>query len=306
VAEHEDYGMRLIGMMPCRNEDWVLSLSARAALRWCDALVILNHASTDRTADIISGLCKEFPGRIDSFSVSDGEWREMDQRQALLEFARRFEPTHLAIIDADEVLTGNLLGQIRVAVEALPRGSMLQLPGYNLRGGLDRYHANGIWGQRWFSVAYIDDPRLGWRGDRFHQREPGGAFALRWMQRFAQGQGGVMHLWGASERRLRAKHAAYKMIETLRWPNKPKAQIEQLYSLAFVPAANRDFEQDWRYADVPAEWWQPYGALRSSVELEAAPWQEEMCRKLLAEHGAERFAGLDLLGVCGDVLAEAR
>jgi hypothetical protein len=298
--------MRLIGMMPCRNEDWVLGLSARAALMWCDALVILNHASTDRTSEIIYELRIEFPGRVHSFPTRDEQWHEMDHRQALLDFARSFVPTHLAIIDADEVLTGNLLDDIRAVVEAMPPGWMLQLPGYNLRGGLDRYHANGIWGQRWFSVAYVDDKRLGWSGDRFHQREPGGAFALRWMQRFGQGRGGVMHLWGASERRLRAKHAAYKMIETLRWPNKPKAEIDQLYSLAFVPAANRNFEQEWRYADVPKEWWQPYGALRSSVELEAVPWQEEMCRKLLAEHGAGRFAGLDLLGVCGDVMAEAR
>jgi hypothetical protein len=292
--------MRLIGMMPCRNEDWVLSLSARAALRWCDALAILDHVSTDRTPQIIDELRTEFPGRVHSFRTSDSEWHEMEHREALVQFARSYAPTHLAIIDADEVLTGNLLESIRTTVEAMPRGWMLQLPGYNLRGGLDRYHANGIWGHRWFSVAYIDDPRLGWRGDRFHQREPGGAFALRWMQRVSQGHGGVMHLWGASERRLRAKHAAYKMIETLRWPNKPKAEIEQLYSLAFAPAANRNFEQDWRYADVPAEWWEPYGALRSMVELEAVPWQEEMCRKLLAEHGAERFAGLDLLGVVGE------
>lgn len=293
--------MRLIGMMPCRNEDWVLGLSARAALLWCDALAILDHASTDRTAEIIDELRIEFPGRVMSFPEPNGEWHEMEQRQALLEFARQFEPTHLAIIDADEVLTGNLLDRMRIAVEAMPRGRMLQLPGYNLRGGLDRYHANGIWGQRWFSVAYADDPRLGWRGDCFHKREPSApSIALRMMQPFGQQQGGVMHLWGASERRLRAKHAAYKMIETLRWPAKPKTLIERLYSLAFDPAMNRDFAQEWHFADVPAEWWQPYGALRASVELEAVPWQEAMCRELLAEHGSDRFAGLDLLGVCGE------
>jgi hypothetical protein len=40
--------MKLIGLMPVRGEDWILGLSARAALMWCDELVILLHSCTDR------------------------------------------------------------------------------------------------------------------------------------------------------------------------------------------------------------------------------------------------------------------
>ena len=32
--------MKLVGIMPVRNEDWCLDLTARAALMWCDELVI--------------------------------------------------------------------------------------------------------------------------------------------------------------------------------------------------------------------------------------------------------------------------
>jgi hypothetical protein len=295
--------MRLIGMMPCRNEDWCLALSARAALMWCDALVILNHASMDDTEPIIDELMVEFPGRVIAVIDRDPSWREMEHRQRILNTAREKGATHLAICDSDEVLSANLLGTIRVHIESMAPGWLLQLPGYNLRGGLDRYHANGIWGQRWFSTAFRDDARLGWSGDRFHQREPGG-WPMRQHRPIMQGQGGIMHLWGASERRLRAKHAAYKMIEALRWPAKSHAEIDRLYNLAFVPSANMQFDQTWRYADVPENWWQPYSDLRSCVKLDAVPWQEEMCRRLHVEHGAERFAGLDLFGVCSEVALE--
>jgi hypothetical protein len=297
--------MRLIGMMPCRNEDWILGLSVRAALMWCDALVILNHASTDKTAEIVCEVQAQFPGRVHCFSDSDQQWREMDHRQELLNVSRACGATHLAIIDADEVLTGNLLDSIRTHIESMPRGCILQLPGYNLRGGLDRYHANGIWGQRWFSTAFQDDPLLGWSGDRFHQREPGGK-VMHQVRDIMQGQGGIMHLWGASERRLIAKHAAYKMIETLRWPDKSKQEIDRLYNLAFVPSANMQCDQNWRYAAVPAEWWAPYSDLLSCVKLDAVPWQEEMCRTFHVEHGADRFAGLDLFGVAEPIHAGAR
>jgi hypothetical protein len=112
-----------------------------------------------------------------------------------------------------------------------------------------------------------------------------------------------MHLWGLDERRLRAKHAAYKMIETLRWPNKSRAEINRIYSQAFDPAANRQFDQNWQYANVPASWWEPYGSLMQYLRADAVPWQEDECRKLYAQHGAERFSGLDLLGVCEMVAA---
>jgi hypothetical protein len=59
-----------------------------------------------------------------------------------------------------------------------------------------------------------------------------------------QGKGGIMHLWGLNERRLIAKHAAYKMTETLRWPNKPRSEIDRMYSLAFDPSQGPTLRTD--------------------------------------------------------------
>jgi hypothetical protein len=285
--------MRLVGMMPCRSEDWVLGLSARVALLWCDSLVILNHASDDRTGAILDELQREYRGRVIIMEISGPEWLEMVHRQALLNLARTSEATHLAIVDADEILTGNLLGTIRDVIQSMDAGSILQLPGYNLRGGITRYHANGIWGNRWFSVAFMDDPRLCWDGDRFHQREPMGKM-LQPYRPMRQGQGGIMHLWGVSERRLRAKHCAYKMIETLRWPQKPRSDIDLLYDLAFTPSAAPQFDQHWSFAETPADWWQSYLPLMQYLDVDAEPWQESDCERLRQLHGDDRFAGLDL------------
>lgn len=288
--------MKLVGMMPARNEDWVLALSARAALRWCDALVIFDHASTDGTIAIIDELMREYGDRVTAFGSIDSQWNEMEHRQGMLEVARESGASHLAIIDADEVLTGNLAERMRSMVESLSRGFILQLPGYNLRGGIDSYHSTGIWSDRWFSVAFANDPRLGWFGDRFHQREPQGC-PMTPRRPIAQGQGGVLHLWGASERRLIAKHALYKMTERLRWPNKPVRQIDQLYDLAFRPEAAPQYAQKWLFRPVPEEWWSPYRDLLRLTALDEVPWQEQACTKLLADYGPEPFDGLNLFGV---------
>ncbi len=173
--------MKLVGILPVRNEAWCLGLSARVALMWCDELLILLHACEDRSQDIVHEIYREFPGRITIAARAMGDWDEMEHRQRLLSIAREQKATHIAIIDADEILTGNLLPEARegmLATHAVRTyadvygSTILQLPGYNLRGGINRYHANGVWGNRWFSEVFADDPRLHWGGDKFHSREP--------------------------------------------------------------------------------------------------------------------------------------
>ncbi len=304
--------MRLAGLLTVRNESWILGLSARVALLWCNELVVLNHASTDGTSDILRELSDEFGARIQIMDNDDPNWTEMEHRQAMLEWARINGATHLAIIDADEVLTGNLLkpmypaleSVVRNGIENMRQGSILQLPLYNLRGSLNQYHNSGVWGcNRFLSVAFADDPRLRWEGDRFHKREPQGA-TLNPYQPIKHGQGGVMHLWGANERRLRAKHAMYKVTERLRWPQKPIREIEIEYNLWRTPedalakwSYQTDWGKPWTFADVPTSWWEPYTHIMKYLDVDAEPWQEAEVQRLVAEHGAEMFKGLDLFGV---------
>ncbi len=290
--------MKIVAIMPVRNEAWCLSLTARAILKWVDELVILDHYSTDASREIEDQIAEEFCGRVFVFIDLDPVWREMEHRQRLLNNARGLSATHVVILDADEILTGNLLPDIRARIEqATQPMSVLQLPGYNLRGGIHQYHSTGIWAQRWFSVAFKDHPCAGWSGDRLHHREPFPAYHT--FQPIMQGGGGVLHLWGASERRLAAKQALYKVTERIRWPAKSVREIDNYYNLGMYSAASKGtgFTDQWNFAPVPAAWWAGYEDLMQYLDVDAEPWQEAECRKLIKEHGRERFAGLDLFGV---------
>ncbi len=284
--------MRIVACMPARNEGWCIGLSARVALAWCDALVVGLHECDDDTEAVVDGI----DGEISKLRFAGRLWDEMPQRQRMLIEARRIGATHIAIVDADEVLTGNLLAVIRGYVEGLRAGRMLDLPGYNLRGGIDQYHVNGVWGRRWFSTAFKDHPQLHWSGDQYHHREPFG-MSLVACQPVTQNAGGTMHLWGASERRLRAKHAWYKMLEALRWPDKPRREIDRYYSMAIWPGAAPQFDRNWRYAPVPTGWWKPHVEARQYLNLDAEPWQEAEVRRLWREDGPAKFVGLNLYGV---------
>jgi glycosyltransferase involved in cell wall biosynthesis len=288
--------MNLVGLMPVRNEAWVLRAAAEVALGWLDAIVILNHASTDESEEIIDSLYREYPGRVWSIKIVDPAWDEMQHRQTMLECARRVGATHIAIVDADEIMTADIVGRVRNWVESLQTGEVLQLPLYNLRGSLDHYHDSGLWGKRYVSLAFKDDPRLNWSGDQLHHREPMGLGLRAIPCPVAQGAGGIMHLWGADLRRLRAKHALYKMTERVRWPEKSIEGINDLYDQWKGPKGH---DPVWTIARVPREWWE--GLPKTAVRLNEVPWQEEKCRSLQANYGSFMFKGLDLFG-CTDTM----
>lgn len=294
--------MKIIAGIPVRNESWCLGLSARVALKWNDEIVIGLHACTDDSVRIAETVLAEHPGRVRLLHHPETTWDEMSHRQRLLEECRKRSATYISIVDADEVMVATTVPVIRQYIERMNPGLILRVPGYNLRGGIHQYHANGVWGHRSFSLAFADDPRLSWSGDKFHSREPGG-MPLHPYSPIAHGTGGVVHLWGASERRLRAKAAWYKCQEVIRWPDKPVAEIDRMYSWSIhgdpphqpqhVPFGT---PATWTYAPVPAEWWDGYEDLMQYLDVDAEPYQEKLIREAVATHGHEAFYGLDLFG----------
>ena len=293
--------MKIVAVMPFRNEEWVLGLAARAVLLWADALVMLDHASTDTSRAIANEVAAENPGRVGIAEWTKPTWEEMAQRQLLLDMARDQGATHIAIVDADEVLTGNLLPYIRQYFQTCPEGYVLQLPWRCLRGSAFRYHSSGIWAQQHVSTGFADRPHFHWSsagrgGYDFHHRHPMGQTLTPFIP---SRLGGLMHLQFISGRRLRAKQALYKLTEVLRWPDRePVRAVDERYNLAVYgtyTAPKEDAEHD--LMATPADWWGPYTDLMPHLKPHALPWQEAEVLRLLAEHGPQRFAGLDLFGI---------
>lgn len=283
--------MNLVAIMPARNEGWILGLSARAALMWCDSLIILNHASTDGTQAIIDAVAEDFPGRVFAMAVSDSNWAEMQHRQTMLDFARAIGGTHIAPVDADEIMAGPLLPSIRERIKLLAPGHFLGIPMKNLHRSIHQFRSdNSPFGSMAGTMlAFADAPNLSWHarnGYDHHQRSPHGSR----MGQMIRCESGLLHLQFASWRRLLAKHAFYKCMERLKYPGKPIAEIETTYSLA-------PNERGLKLSEVPAAWWEPYQGLMYHLDTDREPWQEAEVRRMVTEHGAEKFAGLSLYEV---------
>jgi hypothetical protein len=289
---------KLVALTATRNEDWVLGLSLRVSLSYCDAVVVSDHGSTDRSAQIIRDAQAEFPNcPIDVRRVESGEWREADLRQEMLERGRRLGATHFVIVDADEVPTANLFPQLRsLALRAQP-GCCTALPMISPYYSATMYRWDGPWGeQSAIPWAFGDSSELHWNSSsayQLHRRSP--------IEAIDQGlavsrkeRGGLFHLQFINKDRLQSKAAWYKMMETVTYPGmRTAADLNQMYDWTLREDSTA------RIDPVPQAWWAAYrqrGWLQY-LQPEARAWQFDEARKLLAEHGLERFSGLELHGI---------
>ncbi len=285
--------MKLIGLMHVRNEQWILRLSMPCAMHLVDELVILDHASTDQTPAIIEEMTNQYQGRIHSAQWEGRHYNETAIRQRLLDIGRAKGGSHFFLIDADEVLSANLIEPVRSHIQALTPGMGLTLPWLAMWASLDRFRDDSsVWSNNSKLFAFADAPHLAHRaledGYDMHLQAPRGLVKPYREPVADQSDGGVMHLQFANRRRLIAKHAWYKMSEMVRFEGRESADaIDAKYNQALDETGLRTSLAD-------PLWWQPYNAERTQVDLEDAPWHEQEVLRFWRDHGESFFNGLEL------------
>jgi hypothetical protein len=287
-----------VALTATRNEDWILGLSLRASLSFCDAVIISDHSSSDATGEILEALRTEYPDRlIDVHRTASSEWREAEVRQEMLERGRRLGGTHFVIVDADEVPTGNLLPRLRELVLRLRPGRCASLPMISPYHSASVYRFDGAWGEgSGIPWAFADHSDLTWRLDddyQLHRRAPRGASDVG-LAVPGRREGGLFHLQFVNRQRLASKAAWYKMMETVTYPGRrTAADLNLMYDWTLREDAQIRLES------VPPEWWAPYrerGWLKH-FRPDAPAWQSSEARRLLERYGQARFSGLELYGV---------
>jgi hypothetical protein len=224
--------------------------------------------------------------------------------------------THFVIVDADELLTFNVVSQAREIVLSCPSAHCLALPMVSSYWELHRRRVDGPYGQSSrLSWCFTDNGSLSWEPDfgyHHHMRVPRGCpqrahyyplcaahpdigpVHLNW--------GGVFHLQYASEARLKAKAVWYKVMETIRWPGRMSAQqLNRKYDWT-LDEIHADMSLP-EFMPIPDEWWRGYINLgwHKHIDLLAEPWQAKDARRMYHEEltrAPSAFDGLKLHGVC--------
>ncbi len=274
--------MNIIGMMPVRNEAWVLRHSLTCLTAFCDVVLVSDQASEDESRTI----CREFPTVVvieqdRTMVCEEARWR-------LLDAARDYDGHNLLwCTDADELVSPRLAADaLRDAGLAAGPGTPIECAFYHLWHDAGRYRDDGSpYARQHKLMAFVDDRH------RDYDRSP--VLPLH-QHRVPLVDGNpvlelhdlpVMHLQWLLMHRNQMKQAWYRCNEWLH-SGRAAADINLQYSITLLPPHVKT-------TPVPPEW--VADVTFPDLTVDASPsWQEHDIRRWFGERGAAHFEPLEI------------
>jgi glycosyltransferase involved in cell wall biosynthesis len=273
--------MKIIGLMPVRNEAFLLPHSLASLSGFCDVVIVSDQNSDDNSVEI----CRGFPKVI----VLESSENQGDRaRWRLLDASRNYDGHNLLWwSDADELLSPTLWNKsFDAAADELRTGTALECLFHNLWGSQRRYRNEpSFYHPNWMVMGVVDDRQADY--DRslslsLHQpRVPvsPGADVIK------RNDLPVLHLQWLFARRNQMRQAWYRCREWIE-NQKSAANINRFYSVTLPP---RFVHTD----PVPEHWIQDLTFPDLSADLETT-WQEREIFEWFDRYGIDFFEPLEI------------
>jgi hypothetical protein len=282
--------MKVIAMVPSRNEAWVIEHALACLSAFCDVILVSDRRSEDDTR----ARCARFPKVVLLEPAPESRIRE--QRWQLLDAARAYDGCNLLwATDADE-LVSPVAASAWLARERdrLRPGTAIECRYYHLWHDAGRYRDDAShYAPQWKPVAFVDDRRSDF--DRanavaLHEpRVPAGADAP-----VVQAAGvAVLHLQWLIPQRNQLKQAWYRGREWLDGHGSA-ASINEFYAVT-LPAPGAAL------APVPADWIAGLTFPPAAADGDTS-WHLQDLLAWFDQHGIEHFEPLEIwhIGVLRD------
>lgn len=233
--------MKVIAMVPARNEAWIIAHSLACLSGFCDVILVGDRESEDGTREI----CRRFPKTV----VLDARpgCRIREQRWQLLDAARGYDGHNLLwATDADELVSPRLMTRFldRHRAELVP-GRAVECLDYTLWNSAREYRDYSYYQPFWNRVGFVDDRQADFdRSDAtaLHEpRVPAGEHAAV----VRADEVPLLHLQWMIPRRNQLKQAWYRCRELL--DGRAAAVINEFYAVTLPDAGART-------SPVPPEW----------------------------------------------------
>jgi hypothetical protein len=275
--------MKIIGLVPVRNEAWILPHTLACLTGFCDVVIVSDQDSDDESREI----CRRFPNVVVLESRVRGVCEQA--RWELLDAARDYEGHNLWWWnDADELVSPALARTFfEQQAGAIDIGAAIECLFYHLWGRVDRYRDDhSYYRPLWKQMAIVDDRRIDYDrsiGLPLHQPRVAVADGGRCIRADAVP---VFHLQWLIQNRNQMKQAWYRCRE---WMERAKtaAAINQFYSVTLP-------EPRVKTTRVPAAWVEGITFPDIAAVDREPSWQERDILQWFAERGPEFFEPLEI------------
>ena len=275
--------MKIIALLPVKNEAWVIEHTLASLSGFCDVILVNDQRSTDRTREVAAGFPKVV--WIDSAASKICE----EARWQLWDVARDYEGTNLLwCTDADELVSPPL---VRAFLDQhqprLSGGTVVDCLYCHFWNSPARYRTGlgGAYAPHFKPVAIVDDRRANYDRSRalplHEERVPIVAGAPRLRADSVP----VLHLQWLLPNRSQMRQAWYRCRELMQG-ERTAADINETYSRTlpeyYVPIA-----------PVPPGWLD--GVTLPDIAVDAEPpWQENEILAWFDERGVASFEPLEI------------
>jgi hypothetical protein len=274
--------VKVLGLLPIRNEAWVLRHTLSCLSGFCDTIIVNDQNSEDDSRSI----CEEFP-KVELLPNHARD--DCDQsRWRLLDAARDYAGNNLLWFnDADELVSARWMSEFLGGLPGeLEPGTVLECTFYNLWGTAKSYRDDfSPYRPHSKSMAFVDDRTAD------YDRTPGVPLHVPRVPILSPSRTlraeriRVFHLQWLIPKRNQVKQAWYRCREWL-GKEKTSAEINALYSITLdAPRA--------RTTPVPLEWLDGVTFPDLSVDDESS-WHEREIFRWFHQHGVEHFEPLEI------------
>src|SRR5690349_15246143 len=162
--------MRVIALLPVRNEAWVLRHALSCLSAFCDVVLVGDQNSDDDSRAISRSFQKvQLLESHDALVCEQARWQ-------LLDAARGYDGQNLIwCTDADELVSpAAVTGYLAANRDALVPGTVIDTQYVHPWGAIDRYRINSwAYGPHLKEIALVDDRRLDYsRSERLPLHQP--------------------------------------------------------------------------------------------------------------------------------------
>lgn len=221
--------MKIIALLPFKNEAWVLPTYLSSVTHLADEIIGLDDGSTDDSVSILQtagATVVSFP------SPTDTPLAMSDRRQKLLELGRQAGGTHFIWLDADETFTTPFIKHGRALIENLRPGEKIIMDWLTLWKDPHVYRIDegSVWSSNTKDVIVYDDPSYTFEKRFLSEGRTEGPNTEANTRKLGRSAGAILHFQFADFERFQWKQARYRVYELIKQPDHALL-INRIYSI---------------------------------------------------------------------------
>ena len=275
--------MKIIALIPFRNEDWILEACLSSLRPWVDEIIGCDDRSTDQSASIF----ERYGGIVVAGRTAPGtDWDVFRLRQLLLEEGRARDGTHFICLDADEAITSHRVPVLKNQIAQMKPGHKLRLQWLALWKNSRQYRDDAsVWSNNYKDFIFCDDGSTPHDRNFLCEGRTPGPNLDEQTARVPPDVAAVLHFQFVPWNRFQMKQAWYRCLELIHAPGSSRI-INAKYKITL----------DDSYAQcvtIPPQW---VAGLRIPDAIEELPasWHRDEVLAFFDRHGIEFFVPLEI------------